>query len=131
MLKLSGNVTAMIDYFIVGSIIFVNLFYFVVSRLKIILDDEGFEIHYLIRKDRIRWDSIIKSKISFEVEGHSGDVKWIFQTKEEKTYSFSPSFYSRTNIQKIAEILVEKSLQADISNKVKQMAKGKFPWYIF
>jgi hypothetical protein len=129
--KFSGEHIRGIDWFIAGSLVLTLLIYYMGMKLKIVLDNDGFEIHNIFRKQRLNWLEIRQSKLSFEIEAHSGDIKWVFRTAEGREYSFSPSYFSRYSIQKIAEALIRKSPSALISDKIRNIAEGKFPWYIF
>lgn len=107
------------------------IFYIVLMKLKIIIDDDGFEMQMLFKRERIKWDLITKSNIAFEFTGDTGDVKWIFESNVQKTFSFSPTFFSRDQLRQVAEALQTRSPKAQISARIQRMAEGKFPWYIF
>lgn len=117
--------------FLIGLSIFAALFYFVLSRLKIVIDDHGLMMQMLLKTESLRWAEISSSNLSFEFHGHTGDVKWVFERITKKAFSFSPTFFSRQDLQAVAEALLSKCPKADISEKVRKMAEGKFPWYIF
>jgi hypothetical protein len=122
---------AVVNIFLLSTIIFISFFYFILARLKLVIDNEGLELRMLLKTERVAWSSINKSYITFEFHVHSGDIKWIFNTTKGKSLSFSPTFFSHSTLQVVAETLLYKSPQADISSKVRNMVAGKFPWYIF
>ena len=120
-----------IDFVLTGFILIIAIFYFVLTKLRITIDNEGLEMKMLFKTETVSWNEITKSNLSFEFHGHTGDVKWVFERFPKKTFSFSPTFFSRKDLQQIAEALVSKKPNAHISEKVRRMSKGKFPWYIF
>ena len=123
--------SAQVDFLWLIFALFVSVFYLALSRLKIIIDNNGLEMQMLFRKEQLQWDSVITSKLSFEFSGRTADVKWIIAKNDGKPFSFSPTFFSREQLRQVATALVNKSASAQISPKIQNMAEGNFPWYIF
>jgi hypothetical protein len=120
------------NYSIVGGLILFTLFYFFLSRTKIILDNEGITVsHIFIKSINVKWNEIKASDISWQIEGHTANIYWTIISDNNKKITLQPSFYSRKNLLLIAEILIEKSPAARIDNRIRKIADGKFPWYLF
>jgi len=80
----------------------------------------------------VKWKEIRASKLSWEIEGgHTANIYWTIISEANKKIILEPSFYSRKNLRLIAELLIKKSPDAIIDNRIRKIADGKFPWYLF
>ena len=116
---------------LVGLVLF-SLLYYLLGKVKIILDNPGISFQYPLKKDvHIPWPEIIKSKLQWDFDMHGGNAYWTFSLLAGKTTGFSPSFYSRKSLRLIAEALIIKCPNAQFDKRILKMSEGKFPWYLF
>jgi hypothetical protein len=107
------------------------ILYFVVSKITVTLDNDEIVLKTLLTTSTLAWKDIVSSKLSLEVHAHTGEIRWLITDENGKGLGISPTYFSRRGNRIIAEVLVSKCLFANISDKVRNMAVGKFPWYIF
>jgi hypothetical protein len=114
-----------------GLFLFIVLYYFL-SKKKIVLDNDSLTIQLFFGKlQELKWKEISAVAFKWHFHGHGASLAWEFIPSSGKKISIQPSFYSRKNLQAIAETLVEKCPQAIIDKRILRIAGGKFPWYIF
>lgn len=130
-IKINGDKESIADIFIAIATIVCSAFYFVMSRIQIHIDNDGIVLKTLLSINSMEWKHVKSSKLSFEVHAHSGDIKWIIANENGEGLRISPTYFSRKDNQFIAEALLAKCKCANISDKITNMAAGRFPWYIF
>jgi len=107
------------------------LFYFL-SKLKFMIDNEGITHDKFFGKPKeLQWTDIKSSELTWHYHGHGASLSWEFISFSGKSLSFNPSYYSRKHLRPLAEALVLKCHEAVIDKRIVNMAKGKFPWYLF
>lgn len=108
--------------------VFLLLIYFL-SRKKIIIDNHGIQQELGFGKiKKMNWDEVSNSELEWHYHGHGANQTWNIQGNGKKIIIY-PEHYSRNDLRVLAEALVNKAFRAAISEKVRKMAEGKFPWY--
>jgi hypothetical protein len=117
--------------FLVFTTVLCLVFYMVNARHHLYLDNKIL-IYKTARSTReIHWNDLIRSEISWTVEGlHTASVNWNFYTGNA-SLEIRLGFFSRSDMQVLAQQLIDQAPQAVLSNKIYQFAEGKFPWYLF
>lgn len=82
------------------------------------------------RSKSILWKEVTRSYFRVIHTGKSSKRMWYFEN-DIKTFRFATNLYSRKALRSIAEALITKCPEAHIDQKIRNMAEGKFPWYIF
>jgi hypothetical protein len=95
------------------------------------LDNEVLVYRTALYMREIRWHDLIRSDVYWTIEGlHTASINWSFQTSN-KNLEIRLGFFSRSDMQVLAQQLIDQAPQAVLSNKIYQFAEGKFPWYLF
>lgn len=116
---------------IIGLAVFL-LLYFMLSKNKLIIDNDEITQQLFFGKQKtLKWNEIKSSNLNWNYHGHSADLSWVLNDFTGKKISIQTSSYSRKKIRIIAEALVEKCPQAVLDERIRNIASGKFPWYIF
>ena len=106
--------------------------YFMLLKNKLVIDNDEITQQLFFGKHKVlKWKEIKSSHLNWHYHGHSADLSWSFIDFSGKVINIQTSSYSRKKIKFIAEVLIEKSPQAVIDSRLKNIAAGKFPWYIF
>ena len=106
--------------------------YYMLSKNKLIIDNDELTQQLFFGKQKVlKWREIRSSHLNWHYHGHGADLTWEFIDLTGKKISIQTSSYSRKKIRIIAGILVEKCPQADLDERIRRIASGKFPWYIF
>lgn len=128
----SANQTELTTLLAAGGLLLFLLIYYMLSKNKLIIDDEGITQQLFFGKEkRLIWHDIKASNLSWHFHGHGGSLEWSVIPYSGKHISWQTSFYSRSQLQLIAEAIVTKCEMAVIDERIKNVAMGKFPWYIF
>jgi hypothetical protein len=113
-----------------GLALFIVVFYFL-GKTRIIIDNERLKFQYFFKKQAvIAWEDMLSTKLGWHYHGHGATIEWEFISRSGKK-TFYPFFYSRKSLQLIAEALMEKCPDAVTDKRIRNMAAGKFPWYLF
>jgi hypothetical protein len=120
-----------VGWFLLFVLFLCLLFYIVNSKFHLYIDDEVLIYRTALFKKELRWRDIIRSDIGWAIEGmHTASINWHF-IATNKTLEIRLGFFSRNDMQLMAQQLIEKAPQAQLSQKVYQFANGQFPWYLF
>lgn len=121
------------NYCLSGVLIFFIFASWLLGKTSIIIDDDGITITRLFKRATLKWADIRTASLRWQPEGmHSVNVYWTMTTNDgSHQMEFQPSFYSRHDLRLIASVLVEKSPEATIDERITRMSLGKFPWYLF
>jgi Ca2+/Na+ antiporter len=115
-----------------GVLLLFLLTYYMLSKNKLIIDNDGISQQLFIAKTKeLKWAELKSAGFVWDYHGHSANLTLEFIEYSGKKISLQSSFYSRKKLQFIAESLLEKASRASIDKKLKGIAEGKFPWYIF
>jgi len=106
------------------------IIYFLLNKSYIMIDDHGITAKNVLREKSIDWKDIRRSYFKIIHTGKSSKRMWYFEG-ERSDLRFSSNLYSRQSLKTIAEALVGKCPGAEIDDKIRNIAEGKFPWYIF
>ena len=118
--------------FIIMMLLIYGLIYFIITRNKIYFDEEGITQNSLfIRNRKFSWNEIVSSAVIFRFGGKSGHFKWETKSETGKSISFSVALYSREELKKFADALMEKCPATITDKRTIQISEGNFPWYIF
>lgn len=119
--------------FLLGVACLFCLLLFLLTRFqRIYIDNDVLTYHAFGRKNTIRWDEVARSTINWTVEGtHSVGPSWIYTSINDRKIEMPLGYYSRSDIQLLAEQTITKAKNARISPKIYGFAEGKFPWYLF
>jgi hypothetical protein len=118
-------------WFEIGFIVFVLVLWFLLSRANIVVDDSGLVHKNIFTTKEIAWDGVVKSYIKYRHYGKSGSYYWHFENSNGEKARFSIKLYSRSSLRVIAEAVIMKCKNADIEQRILNMAEGQFPWYIW
>ena len=114
-----------------GALAFFLLIYFMALKNKLIMDNDEITRQSFFGKPKVlKWKEIKASHLNWYFNGHTADLSWSFIDFSGKAINIQTSSYSRKKIKLIAEVLIEKCPQALIDTRLRNIATGKFPWYI-
>ena len=116
---------------ILGGLSVFIFIYFMLSKNKLVIDNDEITQQLFFGKQKVlKWKEMKSSHLNWHFSGHSADISWSFIDYSGKAINIQASFYSRKKIKFIAEALIDKCPQAVIDKRLKNIANGKFPWYI-
>jgi hypothetical protein len=104
--------------------------YIFITNSYIEVTNDGITAKNPFKTRSIEWKNITRSYFKMVHTGKSSKRMWYFENFE-KRIRFATNLYSRKALRTIAEALVTKCPNAEIDQKIKNIAEGKFPWYIF
>jgi hypothetical protein len=104
--------------------------YVFITNSYVELNNESITAKNPFKTRTIEWKDVARSYFKVIHTGKSSKRMWYFENFE-KSIRFATNLYSRRSLQTIAEALVMKCPHAEIDEKIKRIAEGKFPWYIF
>jgi c-di-AMP phosphodiesterase-like protein len=104
--------------------------YIFVTNSYVEFDNDGITYRNPFKTRTILWKNITRSYMKVIHTGKSSKRMWYLENDKEQ-FRFATNLYSRTALRSIAEALLQKAPQAEIEQKIRDMAEGKFPWYIF
>lgn len=108
------------------------LFYYLLGKRKIIIDSNGITNQLLFDKEQhIPWQEISNSAVDWHNYIIYSSTEWEFNNKSGTALSITLYNYSGKDLQLIAEMLLSKCPNAKVDQKIRDLADGKFPWYIF
>lgn len=99
-------------------------------KILVTLDNEGLTYKGMFSTKQVLWIQVQKTYIKYQSHGKSGNHYWFFELPDKRV-KISTGLYSRKSLQIISEAVVEKCKKAEIEDRIFQMAKGRFAWYIF
>ena len=106
------------------------LFYYLIQKRKIIIDDMGITNQLLFKKVQyIPWKEITKSSIEWQNSILFTSYQWVFKNNSTEKVSIMIYNYSRKDLQLIAETLLKKCPTIRVDPKIKDLAEGKYPLY--
>lgn len=112
-------------------IILVVFFTYLPTLTQLEIYNEGFTKKELFKTREFFWEDVQSAELDWHFHMHGVNLFMKFRFYNGKDYLFPLTFYSRKNIQILCEAIVSACPDAKISDKIKNMAEGKFPWYIF
>lgn len=104
--------------------------YFIIGKSYVMIDNHGITIKNIFKEKSLDWKDIQRFYLKIIHTGKSTQRLWYFEAGGA-SLNFSTNLYSRKSLQSVAEALVSKCTHAQIEPKIREMAEGKFPWYIF
>ncbi len=121
-----------IKWVMAGSLIFISVLFYIVSKNKIIIDNTGITQQLLIGKQKeLLWQNVKSSTISWDINYHGADLSWEFIDTYGKRLSINPSYFTRRSLKIIACAVLSKCPDAALDKRILKLAEGRFPWYIF
>lgn len=114
-----------------GLLVFSIVLWFLVSRVRIIINDLGIAYRTVFSTIEVSWQSVSKTYIRYHQHGKSGSFDWYFESSTGNTQKFPINLLSRKSIRVIAEAVTQKCRDAEIEKRIHDMAEGAFPWYIW
>lgn len=105
--------------------------FFFHAKSYVVIDNDGITHKTPFRQRTISWNDVTRSYFKIRHTGKSSQRLWYFENVIGKGLSFTTGLYSRRSLQAIAEALLTKRPDAEIEQKIRNIAEGKFPWYIF
>ena len=119
-------------YLISGMSVIFGALYLLLVYTYIVIDNESIILKLPFRKIKsFLWKDICEVNWEWSVDGHTANLSWVIYYNTKTNINFQPSYYKRSDLQKIAEALILKCPYATIHKKIKNAAEGKFPWYLF
>jgi hypothetical protein len=118
-------------YVALGSLVFFFVFAWLISKVHVVIDNDSISYKTAFTTKTMDWRDVTRTYFKIRHTGKSTVRMWCFENTSGKTLSFSTNMYSRASMQTIAEAVVAKCSKADIEDKIRDIATGKFPWYIF
>jgi hypothetical protein len=117
--------------FLIASLALLFFIWTTLKKLKIEIDNVGFRFQSLFHSKEFVWKEVVKIYIKFHHHGKSGSHYWYFEKVDGSRIRFRIILFSRKNLQSIAEAATMKCSLAEIQDKIRNMAEGRFPWYVF
>jgi hypothetical protein len=111
-------------------ILFAGLLY-AFSKNKIELTEHSITHKTLFSRKEIIWRDVYKSEFDMMPMYKSLLFLWNIESYQGKVIKIPLGHYSRKSMAEIAQALVENCPNALLESPIKNMALGKFPWYIF
>jgi hypothetical protein len=105
--------------------------YFVQRKSYVIIDNDGCTYKTLAGAQTILWKNVSRSYLKMKYTGKSSERRLHFEDNKGGGMSFPTGSYNRRSLQTVAEALLTKNPGADIAPRIREMAEGKFPWYIW
>jgi len=118
-------------YIALGSLSIFVVSAWLLNKVHVMLDNYGITYKSAFFSRNIEWHEVTSSYFRMRHTGKSTKRLWYFENITGKSIHFSTSMFSRASLQTIAECLVGKCPDAAIDQKIRDIAEGKFPWYIF
>lgn len=133
LVRLLSNADDSKNGFYAGFIIFSHALIFLLwlafNNLEIRIYQNSIAYKTLLFTREINWNEIIDVDLHLGFTGQHPHPKWTFFAGK-KSINIDPSYFSRTNNRFLAEAVMSKCINAKISDTVKKIADGKFPWYL-
>lgn len=107
----------------------VGMYIFIINSY-VELDNDGITSKNPFRTKNILWKNITRSYFKVVHTGKSSKRMWYFEN-DKNSFRFATNLYSRSSLREIAEALIAKCPNAAIDQKIRNIAEGRFPWYIF
>lgn len=126
--KTAMSITIFI-YTEIGILLFFSIFYMALTKNKLILNNEGLTYKSAFASRSIKWEIIKKSKIDLNIQ--LSTITWEFISVEGKIFYLPLGFFRRRDYQRVAEELLMNTMGIECSDQIYNIAKGKFPWYMF
>jgi c-di-AMP phosphodiesterase-like protein len=104
--------------------------YIFITNSYVEIDNDGITSKNPFRTRSILWKDVTNSYFKVIHTGKSSKRMWYFE-HFDKHFRFATNLYSRKSLRTIAEALIMKCPNAQIDQKIRDIAEGKFPWYIF
>jgi c-di-AMP phosphodiesterase-like protein len=104
--------------------------YIFVTNSYVEFDNDGITHRTPFKTRIIRWKDVTRSYMKVIHTGKSAKRMWYLENDKEQ-FRFATNLYSRRSLRSIAEALLQKAPQAAIEQRIRDIAEGKFPWYIF
>jgi hypothetical protein len=105
--------------------------YLMLSKVYIVLANDGITFKLAHRKEQIiSWQQITSTKLQWDFTIHSAEPSWVI-FYDDTQINFQPSYYKRKDLRPIAEALILKCPALITDKRIKKIAEGKFPWFLF
>ncbi len=130
MMNTNGDDKQLMLVFSLISLIPLGMFFFH-AKSYVMIDNDGITHKTPFRQRTIGWNEVTRSYFKIRHTGKSSQRLWYFENVVGKGLSFTTGLYSRKSLRAVAEALVTKRPQAEIDQKIRNIAEGNFPWYIF
>ena len=120
------------DYLCLAFLVSLAVFFVYLPKLtRMEIYNEGFTKKELFKDREFLWEEVLKVDLDWHFHMHGVNLFMKFKFKNSKEYLFPLTFHSRKNIRILCEAIVSACPDEGVSEKIKNMADGKFPWYIF
>lgn len=100
------------------------------KNISITISEEGIRSKNPFRTREVQWQEVQKVYLKYHHHGKSGSRHIHFELKDLRNVHFSISMFSRQALRGIAEAVVLKCKNAQVEDRLANMAEGVFPWYI-
>jgi c-di-AMP phosphodiesterase-like protein len=104
--------------------------YIFITNSYVEVDNDGITSKNPFKTKSILWKDVTNSYFKVIHTGKSSKRMWYFENFDQR-FRFATNLYSRKALRTIAEALMSKCPNAEIDQKIRNIAEGKFPWYIF
>lgn len=122
----------LVNLYVLLGVFILSLLLYAIKRVnKIILSAEGIIYKALFTTVVINWDEVITVRPNAHLFFDTILLNWTIHAKGGKSMLIPLGHYSRQSMQKIAEAVVKYCPYAAINPKIKRIANGDLPWYIF
>jgi hypothetical protein len=105
-------------------------FYIFITNSYVELNNDGITAKNPFKTKSIEWKDVTRSYFRVIHTGKSSKRMWYFEN-DSRSFHFATNLYSRNSLKAIAEALIAKCPGAEIEQKIRNIAEGRFPWYIF
>ena len=114
----------------VAALAFYGVLAYAFSGMKILVNNEGIlQEHAFGRKSFLAWTEVTSVKMEWEYHSHGANPKVVIAGTSKHLFLHHTS-YKRNDLQWLFQTISMKCPGIEISPKVRQMADGRFPWYV-
>lgn len=124
------NVPKEVEFIFLIPLVILLIFWIAFRKTQITIDNEGLSYKSIFTSKQFAWGDVNKTYIKYKSHGKSGNHYWFFELINGR-FKFTTGLYSRRSLQQIAQAVMEKCKNAQVEDRILNMAEGKFPWYIF
>jgi hypothetical protein len=124
------NVPKEVELIFLIPLVILLIFWIGFKKTLITIDNEGLSYKSIFSTKQFAWIDVQRTYIKYKSHGKSGSHYWFFELINGR-FKFITGLYSRRSLQQIAQAVMEKCKNAQVKDRILNMAEGKFPWYIF
>lgn len=106
------------------------IIFFIINTWRIEIFEDKIVIISLAVFKEFFWKDISLTFITGKLSYSFGLYYWFFENFSKGRFGFNVNFFTRNQLQEIAQIVTNKCSEDNIDIKIWKISEGKFPWYI-